>query len=240
MWSYRVGGIFHPTENSSLYVMHGTSFNPSAEFLTLSANNANLAPESNETTEIGAKADVLGGRLSLAAAVFSTEKTNMRVPDPNNPTTVNILAGKSRVEGFEVSAQGRLTDKWEIMASYTHLTSKIVSTSSAPAAPKIGAELIQTPNNAFSLWTTYKLTPELTVGGGAYYVDAMWGNTDNTTRVPDWWRFDAMASYRLTPNALLQLNIYNIADTYYYDSAYSNWATPAPGRTFMLSLKTKL
>ncbi len=42
MWSYRIGGIFHPTENSSIYVMHGTSFNPSAEFLTLSAANANL------------------------------------------------------------------------------------------------------------------------------------------------------------------------------------------------------
>ena len=239
MWSYRVGGIFHPTDNSSLYVMHGTSFNPSAEFLTLTANNANLAPEENETTEVGFKADVIGGRLSLATAVFRTEKTNMRVPDPTNPTAVNILAGVARVSGFEASAQGHITNEWEIMASYTYLDSKIISSSNASNAVKVGNELIQTPRNAFSLWTTYRITPEFTLGGGAYYVDAMWGDTNNTTRIPDWWRLDAMASYKLTANATLQLNVYNLLDKYYYDSAYTNWATPAPGRTAMLSLRAK-
>ncbi|CAN5406501.1 TonB-dependent siderophore receptor PiuA [soil metagenome] len=239
MWSYRVGGIFHPTENSSLYVMHGTSFNPSAEFLTLSANNANLAPEENETTEVGFKADVIGGRLSLATAIFRTDKTNMRVPDPTNPTLVNILGGKARVQGFEASAQGRITDQWEIMASYTYLDSAIISSSNTATAVKVGNELIQTPNNAFSLWTTYKITPEFTIGGGAYYTAAMWGDTNNTSRIPDWWRLDAMASYRLTPNATLQLNVYNLLDTYYFDSAYTNWAVPAPGRSAMLSLRTK-
>lgn len=235
MWSYRVGGIFHPTENSSIYVMHGTSFNPSAEFLTISAANANLGPERNETVEVGAKADVLNNRLSLAAAIFRTDKTNMRVPNPDN-TALNILDGEARVEGFELSAQGRITNEWEIMASYTHLSSKIVSTTTAA---QLGKELIQTPNNAFSLWTTYKITEDFTIGGGAYYTDAMWGDTNNTTRIPDWWRFDAMASYRLTPNATLQFNIYNIADRYYYDSAYTNWAVPAAGRTMTLALRTK-
>ena len=96
-----------------------------------------------------------------------------------------------------------------------------------------------TPNNAFSLWTTYKITQDFTNGAGAYYVDAVWGDTNNTTRVPDWWRFDAMASYRLTPNATLQFNVYNLADRYYFDSAYTNWATPAAGRTMTLALRTK-
>ncbi len=239
MWSYRVGGIFHPTENSSLYVMHGTSFNPSAEFLTISAANANLAPEENETTEVGAKADVLGGRLSLAAALFRTEKTNMRVTSPDT-TTVMILGGKARVDGFEISAQGHITNDWEIMASYTHLNSKIVSSLNPTAVPRVGAELIQTPENAFALWTTYKITQDFTIGGGAYYTDAMWGDTANTTRIPDWWRFDAMASYKLTPNATLQFNIFNIADRYYYDSAYTNWAVPAAGRTMTLAMRRKV
>ena len=48
-----------------------------------------------------------------------------------------------------------------------------------------------------------------------------------------------MASYKVTPNATLQFNIYNIADKYYYDSAYSNWAVPAAGRT-ALTLRTEL
>jgi len=203
--------------------------------VTITAANANLGPESNETLEFGAKADVLNKRLSLAAAVFRTDKTNMRVPNPDN-TAVNILDGKARVEGFEISAQGHITDAWELMASYTHLKSEIVSTTTAS---QLGKELIQTPNNAFSLWTTYKITQDFTIGGGAYYVDGLWGNVDNTTRIPSWWRFDAMASYKLAPNATLQFNVFNLADKYYYDSAYSNWATPAPGRTMTVSLRTK-
>ena len=90
--SWRVGGVFHPTLNSSIYVMHGTSFNPSADNLSIGLNNVttalslvNIKPEQNETTELGVKADVLDGKLSLASAVFHTVKTNMRVPDPREP-----------------------------------------------------------------------------------------------------------------------------------------------------------
>jgi len=242
MLSWRLGGIFHPTENTSLYVMRGTSFNPSAEFLTFgsaatAASAAALGPEKNVTTEVGAKAEVLGGRLNLAAALFRTDKTNARIPDPNDPTGATlVLSGLTRVEGLELSAQGKLTDKWELIASYTHLRSEIVSTT---VAAQLGKELIQTPNDAFSLWTTYAITPEFTVGGGAYYVGAMWGDVDNTTRVPSYWRFDAMASYKLAPDVTLQLNVYNLTDKYYYDSAYSNWAVPGPGRSATLSLRMK-
>lgn len=243
MLSWRIGGIFHPTENTSLYVMRGTSFNPSAEFVSFSgrtvpqqASIAGLSPEKNVTTEVGAKAEVLGGKLNLAAALFRTDKTNARVQDPNDPTGAYVLSGLTRVQGFELSAQGRLTDKWEVIAGYTHLRSEIIS-SADPTL--VGNELIMTPNDAFSLWTTYKVTPEFTIGGGAYYVGAVWGDTNNTTRVPSYWRFDAMASYKIAPDVTLQLNVYNITDKYYYESAYSNWAVPGPGRSATLSLRMK-
>ena len=47
--------------------------------------------------------------LSLTGALFRLEKTNARVPDPNNPG-FNILDGAQRVDGFDISAVGRLTD----------------------------------------------------------------------------------------------------------------------------------
>src|SRR6185503_18341588 len=39
--SYRFGAVFHPTPNSSLYVVYGNSYNPSAELGTLSGNPNN-------------------------------------------------------------------------------------------------------------------------------------------------------------------------------------------------------
>ena len=215
--------------------MHGTSSNPSAEFLTLSAANANVGPEENETIEIGAKADVFGKNLSLTAAVFRTEKTNARVPDPTN-TLVNILAGVTQIEGFELGATGKLTDRWSIFAGYTHLNSEIVTST---VVTQLGKELIGTPNDSFSLWTTYDLTDRLKVGGGAYYVGEAWADPNNTALVPDYWRFDLMASYKLNNYSTLQINVYNLTDEYYFSQAYTSFAVPGPGRSASLSLKTR-
>ena len=237
MWSWRVGAVFHPTTNSSVYVMRGTSFNPTAEFLTIAANAANIGPEENETTEIGVKVDVLDKRLSLTGAIFRTDKTNARVPDPAN-LTVQILDGVTRVEGIELGAIGRVTNEWQVFVGYTHLRSEIIKHTTAAL---VGEELFNTPHNAFSLWTTYDVNQKWTVGGGAFFVDAVWGNLDatlgNTTRVPSYWRFDLMTSYKITNNIVAQLNIYNLTNEYYFAQVYNNWAVPGAGRSAALTLR---
>ncbi|HEY3815239.1 MAG TPA: TonB-dependent receptor, partial [Caulobacteraceae bacterium] len=90
--SPRVAIVYKPLETLSVYASYGTSFDPSAENLSLAASNADLAPEKDQTFEGGAKAVVLNGRLSLTAAVFQTEMTNARFADPTNPT-LQQLAG---------------------------------------------------------------------------------------------------------------------------------------------------
>jgi catecholate siderophore receptor len=234
LWSWRVGAVFHPTSNSSIYVMRGTSFNPSAEFLTFGNNNpANVAPEQNETTEIGVKVDVLDKRLSLTGAVFRTDKTNPRVADPNLNGAI-VLDGLVRVQGIELGAIGRVTDKWQVFAGYTHLESEWLET---PVPNMLGKELLNTPHDAFSIWTTYDVTQQWTVGGGAFYVSDVFGNALNTTAVPSYWRFDAMTSYKITTNILLQLNIYNITNEYYFAQTYNNWAVPGAGRSAALTVR---
>ena len=96
---------------------------------------------------------------------------------------------------------------------------------------------MNTPANAFSLWTTYDVTPQFQIGGGAFYNSSVYGDLPNTALVPGWWRFDAMAAYNFAPNATLQFNLYNIFDKYYFASAYSNWAVPGLSRTAALTLR---
>lgn len=235
--SYRVGGVFHPIPNTSIYLMHGTSFNPSAEnnSVTIGTNPAairntistfNLGPEKNETTEFGVKADVLNGRLSLASAIFRTEKSNARVQDPAN-LSVTVLEGVTLVKGFEASATGKLTDQWQIIASYTYLDTEIVK-SRNPG--QLGLALPTTAPNSASLWTTYDFTPKFQAGVGVFYVDEMFGDAANTAVVPDYVRVDAMAAYKLDDKSTLQLNIYNLTDKYYFANAASNWVVPGPSR----------
>lgn len=231
--TYRAGVVVHPTDNSSVYYMHGTSANPPAEFTTITNGQQSLAPVLSETDEIGVKVDLLNNRLSTSAAIFRTKKTN----DYENQGTATapqyVAIGDSQVEGFEIGAQGKLTDQWSIFGGYTYLNSKLTN---SLTLTNIGHELANTPQNAFSIWSTYDITPLWTIGGGAVFVDSRWTSVTNDGRVPSYWRFDAMASYKVTPNFKLQVNVYNLANEYYYDTlAGAGYAVPGQGRYVTVS-----
>lgn len=103
-------------------------------------------------------------------------------------------------------------------------------------SPNNDNQMPNTPNNSLTLWTTYNVTPKLTVGGGAFYVDDVFGNVNNTVMVDSYWRYDAMASYKLTKNVDLQLNVQNLTNEVYYDKAYAaHYANQAAGRTALLT-----
>jgi catecholate siderophore receptor len=235
-WNYQVGLVYNPLPNGSIYVAWSTSSNPSGEAGgegqdALSAATQPLEPERNRNVELGTKWDFFDDRLAFTAAVFRTEKSNARVADGDG-TTRNI--GETRVDGFELGASGTLTDNWNVFANYTYLDSEIVRAGGDGAND--GNDVPNAAQNSFSLWSTYELSPKLTLGAGANYVDARFGNPANTVQVPDYWRYDAMAKYVVNDNLNLQLNLQNLTDERYYDQVFStHYAHVAPGRTALLS-----
>ena len=232
--TYRAGVVLHPTENTSVYYMHGTSANPPAEYTSITNGQQALAPVLSETDEVGVKADVLNNKLNLTAAVFRTKKSGDYEQLITGDPTSYVPVGDTQVEGFEFGATGKLTDRWSIFGGYTYLKSQVLTSVVNPA--NVGHELAMTPQNAFSLWSTYEVTPDITVGGGAYFVDARWSSVANNARIPSYWRFDAMAAYKVTKNFTLQLNIYNLADEYYFDTAAgAGYAVPGQGRYVTLA-----
>jgi catecholate siderophore receptor len=236
MWSYRFGAVGHPTKDSSVYVVYGNSYNPSAELGTLTnASVAALAPEQTKTIEIGAKADVLKGKLTLSGAIFRIEKMNLRITDPTN-NTVSVLDGVARVDGLEVGAVGKVTDKWSVFTGYSYLDSAILNTRDMSI---INRRLPQTSAHNFTLWSTYDITSKWTVGGGAIYQSMGWANQQNTAYVPGYWKFDAMVSYKVDAKSTLQLNIYNFTNTFYYAQYFGANAVPGPGRWAALTYRTR-
>jgi catecholate siderophore receptor len=236
MVSYRFGAVGHPMSNVSTYVAYGISYNPSAEQGTIAnLSTANLAPERTFTIESGVKADLLNNQLSLTAAVFRIEKTNLRINDPTN-NTVTILDGVARVDGIELGAAGKITDAWSVFGGYSYLQSRILDT---PDLSIRGRELPNTPSHNLTLWTTYALTGWLTLGGGATYQSAAFANQGNTAFVPDYWKFDAMVSYKVDEKSTLQLNVYNITDKLYYAQYFGNNVVPASGRWAALTYKVR-
>jgi catecholate siderophore receptor len=244
MGSYRGALTYKPVTNASVYLAFGTSFNPSAEDLSLisssrsfSLNNANLDPEKNKTYELGAKWALFDRQLNLSAAIFRLEKDNARVPDPTN-VLLNILGGSQRVDGGELRAEGQLTANWRIDTGYEYLDSK--QTGSAKGAAPVGSPLMNTPKHAFTLWNVYQVLPRFEVGGGSRFVSSQYTqNVPPIKTVPGFWTFDAMAKYAFTPNVALQLNGVNLTNRYYYDQLHFFHVVPGEGRTGLLSLQVR-
>lgn len=244
MPSWRGAVVYKPRPNGSIYFDYGTSFNPSAETLALSAGNANLPPEENETFELGTKWDFFSDRLSARSAVFRTDKTNARETNPANSNEI-VLAGEQRVNGAELELTGRLTDHWKVLASYAYMDSREVSSKFFPVA--VGSPLANVPKQMFNCWTTYALPWHLEIGGGINYVASRTASStvpfDPATgllkEVPAYWKLDGLIKYRLNTHVDLQLNLYNLTDNYYYDQIHPAHIVPGAGRSALLTANFK-
>ncbi|HEX2886443.1 TonB-dependent siderophore receptor [Vineibacter terrae] len=244
--NWHVGAVYKPRPNGSIYVAVSSSSNPSGEQFDggaadggLAAANANLKPERNLSYEIGTKWDVLGERLSLTAALFRIDKTNARVTAPGG--TTQVLDGKQRAQGIELGVTGKITDKWSAFGGFTWLDTEVVK---SPVPGTKGDRLPNAADVTFSLWSTYQITDRFTVGGLVYYTSARYGGTfaAGPAHVPGYWRFDAMASYKITENVDVRLNVLNITNKLYYDAIYRSttpFAFVGPGRAALLTTAFK-
>lgn len=231
MFSWKTGAVFKPRPNGSLYIGYGTSFNPSAEGLTLSTASALLEPEENRSLELGTKWEFFRSRLALNAAVFRTDKTNARTTDPL--TSVVSLAGDQRVQGVELGASGMLTENWGLFGGYAYMESEVLSSANASEE---GSALARVPEHSFNVWTTYRLPFGLTLGGGAQYMDEVDRSTTTTNQVaPDYWLWNAMASYEVNKNLTLRLNINNVLDEEYVDRVGGGHYIPGAARSAVLT-----
>ncbi|HZS55802.1 MAG TPA: TonB-dependent siderophore receptor [Bryobacteraceae bacterium] len=242
--TWRAAVVYKPVSFGSLYFDAGTSFNPSAESLSLSAGTANLPPESNKTYEFGTKWELKNGRLTVNSSWFRTEKENAREASPTN-SLLYVLAGNQRVSGLEADIRGHLTSRWEILSSYAYLDSRVVSSQFYPAA--IGYPLANVPKNTFNFWSEYYLPHHFEFGAGANYVSSRTASStvplDPTTglikQVPSYWVFNAMLSHPLGEHVDVQVNAYNLANRYYYDEIHPAHIIPGPGRSALIGFKFK-
>ena len=232
--SYKAGVVYKPLPNGSIYAAYGTSFNPSAETVSVSSTTENLQPEESETYEIGTKWDFFDGDLGLTSAIFRTEKTNARTRATRNDPF--DLTGEQRVDGFEIGLTGQITPKWDVFTGYTYLASEVLASNDAA---EVGNDLNRTPRHTLATWTSYQVTPEFEVGGGAYYMDDRFSNDTNTNKIPDFWLVNAMAGYEVTEEVDLQLNVTNLLDEEYFDSIGGGHVVPGRGRTAILSTSLK-
>lgn len=167
--SYRAALVFKPNSHGSVYFDYGTSFDPSAESLSLSVASSVLPPEENETYEVGAKYSMVHDRLQLEGAWFHTTKDNARETDPTNSNNI-VLAGNQLVKGLQASAVGRFHGGTDLVLGYAYLDSAVTYSKLFPTS--IGYPLANVPKQTFNAFITRNLFWRLNAGLGGNYVAA--------------------------------------------------------------------
>jgi catecholate siderophore receptor len=256
--TYRAAFVYKPSSHGSVYFDYGTSFNPSAESLSLSVSTAILPPEENETYEVGAKWAFLNERLMVEGAWFRTEKDNARETDPTNSNNV-VLAGNQLVKGVQFSAVGRLPEGVDLVFGYAYLSSDVIYSMFFPTS--VGYPLANVPKQTFNAFLTHRLPWRLNGGLGGNYVGS---RTASSTvpyvptgyavnpngpgyvvtsvamkQVPGYWSFNAMVKRPLTERLELQANVYNLLNRYFIDLPHPSHLIPGAGVNALLGVNFK-
>lgn len=218
--SPRAGLVYKPRDEVSLYTSYSLSNLPRAgeQLSSLTLTNRSLEPEKFTNYEVGAKWDVRPS-ISLTAAFYRLNRSNVVIPDPTD-TTKSILVDGQRASGLELGASGKLTKKWGVMGGYAYQRGELKQTQSTTA--RAGARLANLPRHSYSLWNRYDFTAQWGAGLGLVGRTAVFAATDNTVTVPGFTRVDAALFYRFNKHLRAQVNIENLLNRSYYSMVNNN------------------
>jgi catecholate siderophore receptor len=240
--SPRAGLIWTPDPASTYYVSYSYAFLPSGEQLGLATTTVDLSPEQARNYEVGARWDLLA-KLTLSAALFRTDRDNVRVADPAN-SGFFIKTGQQRTEGFEIGLQGEVTHAWQVYGGYTRLDGRVtkpLSTGTAASAATIvpaGTQLGLVPEHILSFWNRLNLGNGWGTGLGLIYQSSSYATVSNTVRLPGFTRIDGALYYAFADGKTkLALNVENLFDKKYYPTVDGeNNISPGAPRTARLTL----
>ena len=167
----RASIVYEPDQNATIYFSYGRSATPQGTSIVgsptpITTANQALAPETGESFELGGKYSLLNGQLGLTGFVFQETKANATITDPASGNVELQSGQRQRVQGYEVSATGRVTGDLSVVAAYTYLnavvTDDLSCTTTAPLVCNrnsytIGSQISFVPKHAASVWADYRL-----------------------------------------------------------------------------------
>ncbi|HEF4760523.1 TPA: TonB-dependent siderophore receptor [Pseudomonas putida] len=218
--SPRVGLVWTPLQNHSFYASWSKTFSPVGGGLIgitpgAAGNTNDLSPELTRQKEVGVKSDWLDDRLSTTLAIYELELYNRRTSDPNNPT-ITLLSGLQRSRGIELTAAGKITGNWYVRGGVGVQDATVEKDNNGFEGKRIS----NVAKHNGSLFVTWK--PEMGWYGetGLTLVGDRYADNLNTTVLPGYGRWDALAGFR-HKDWDLRAALNNITDKTYYSSATS-------------------
>ncbi|WP_422680825.1 TonB-dependent receptor [Candidatus Methylopumilus planktonicus] len=224
----RIGLVYKPIEPVSLYTSYSLSYLPrTGEQLTsLTPTNKSFDPEKFTNIEAGIKYDLLQS-FSISSSIYRLERSKMAITDPSPPSTNIILVDGQVTKGFELGVAGKLFDSYSMYGGYTYQDAEITKNQGTGTTQiTSGTSLGHVPKHTFSLWNKYEINETWSAALGIVSRSDMYAATPTTTtavNLPGYTRVDAAIYANINKQTKLQLNIENLLDKTYYQSAHNNY-----------------
>lgn len=234
-WIPRLGLVYLPAANLSIYGTVLRSFNPQT------SNNALAGgpfPTRTATQyELGSKAELLKGQLSAVFSAYQIDYANIltAAPTPENSHRQAAIDG-TRSRGLEFSLSGSI-QQFNIIAGYA-FNEHVLRSSSAYGQK--GDRFANAPKHMANLWLKYNVAANtlkgLGIAGGVRYVGDQVGLISNQNFIfPEYTVFDAAINYQHNQYNI-QLNAYNLGDKHYFTGSRSSTVTAGLGDPFNIRL----
>lgn len=225
----QAGLIYEPTKHVSLYASYSTSFSPVPPGTQAVDGSYDFKPTRGTGYEVGAKANLAGGKLSFTAALFDIDQTNVIVASSSGACSTGSCSeqvGGARSKGLELEMTARPLPGWSLIAGYANTDARITQSDTA-AGPLVGGVLPNSPRNAAHLWSRYDIQSgalkDLGVGVGYSYISDRFAYLPTASlpvpfKVPAYSVVDLGLYYPLGRHVDLSLKVNNLLDVNYYSS----------------------
>tara|TARA_A100001035_G_scaffold269732_1_gene256067 strand:+ start:676 stop:2760 length:2085 start_codon:yes stop_codon:yes gene_type:complete len=204
--SPRLGVIYKPQENMSLYLSYSESFIPKSGEQYKKWSAATFDPDVYENTELGFKYDMDSG-ISLSVAYFDQETVKGQEDGVGGSEVIGMA-----IDGFEIGVVGNINENNSINFGFTNVDA---SKSKGVGEPK------EIPETTWSIWYTNQVNDSFSVSIGALYQDDQLINKEDEARLDDFTRVDMAMTFTPSASDTVRLNIENLTDETYYPHSHS-------------------
>jgi len=213
------GIVYDLSDEWSVYASYTDIFKPQNN---QDSGGNYLDPLLGRSYEVGAKGELLDGRLNVSAALFRVQQDNFAVALPGVMTPTGGQAYEAvsgtTTRGIDLEASGEVLPNWQVAASFTRALSQ--------DRDRVTLNT-NVPQNTAKLFTSYRwpgIGHGLTVGGGVRWQSRAYTKVSGKNVEQDAYAVvDLMARYQISRDISARLNVYNVFDKYYH---------PDPGSTY--------
>lgn len=235
----RVGLLYMPIEELSLYVNHAQGYQPQSASIIADPERYGgpFDPLTSVSYEIGAKAELLKKMLAINVALYHIEKNNILIKanQEDNPDLLRQI-GQQLSRGIEVDVNGQILPNFSLTANIAINQAKITE---SDIPEEIGRIMPNSPKHKGGIWAKYTFIDPyfrgLGLALGANYTGLRNTLSDILT-LPSYVVADAALYYQFD-KFRISANMNNIFDKTHWVGGYDyNRLYPGTPRNFLIGV----